>query len=39
MSKENEISAAPKVLSGVALGGKVVTGDALFTQRDLARAC
>jgi hypothetical protein len=36
LSKENEISAAPKVLSGVELRGKVVTGDALFTQRDLS---
>ena len=35
--KENEISAAPKVLGGVNLKGKVVTGDALFTQRDLSR--
>ena len=36
LSKENEISAAPKVLAGVELTGKVVTGDALFTQRDLS---
>ena len=36
LSKENEISAAPKVLSGVALTNKVVTGDAMFTQRDLS---
>lgn len=36
LSKENEISAAPKVLNGVALSGKVVTGDAMFTQRDLS---
>jgi predicted transposase YbfD/YdcC len=36
LSKENEISAAPKVLSGVELRGKVVTGDAMFTQRDLS---
>jgi hypothetical protein len=36
LSKANEISAAPKVLSAVALGGKVVTDDAMFTQRDLS---
>jgi predicted transposase YbfD/YdcC len=36
LSKENEISAAPKVLNGIELRGKVVTGDALFTQRDLS---
>ncbi len=36
LSKENEIGAAPKVLSGVELRGKVVSGDALFTQRDLS---
>jgi len=27
LSKENEISAGPKVLSGIELRGKVVTGD------------
>lgn len=31
--KENEIVAAPRVLEQVALSGKVVTGDALHTQR------
>jgi len=31
-------SAAPTLLSGVVLDGKVVTGDALFTQRDLSAA-
>src|SRR5216684_281211 len=36
MSKENEISAAPKVLAQVEVRGKVVTGDAMFTQRDLS---
>lgn len=36
--KANEISAAPTVLSGLDLDGKVVTGDALFTQRDLSTA-
>jgi predicted transposase YbfD/YdcC len=35
--KENEISAAPKVLAEVVVKGKVVTGDAMFTQRDLSR--
>jgi len=34
--KENEISTAPKVLAGVEVHGKVVTGDAMFTQRDLS---
>src|SRR5260221_11590109 len=34
--KENEISAAPKVLASVQVHGKVVTGDALFTQRELS---
>ncbi len=34
--KENEISAAPQVLAGVALRGPVVSGDVLFTQRDLS---
>lgn len=36
LSKENEISAAPKVLTGVEVKDKVVTGDAMFTQRDLS---
>src|SRR5712692_7748483 len=36
LSKENEISAAPKVLAGVELTGQVVTGAALFRQRDLS---
>ncbi len=36
LSKENEISAAPRVLAGVEVNGKVVTGDAMFTQRDLS---
>ena len=35
--KENEITAAPTVLAAVDLQGKVVTGDAMFTQRDLSR--
>jgi predicted transposase YbfD/YdcC len=36
LAKENEISAAPKVLAGVEVQDKVVTGDALFTQRNLS---
>ncbi len=35
--KENEITAAPKVLAAVEIKGKVITGDAMFTQRDLSR--
>ncbi len=35
--KENEITAAPKVLAEVNVKGKVITGDAIFTQRDLSR--
>lgn len=35
-SKENEISAAPRVLSQLHLKGRVVCGDAMFTQRDLS---
>jgi hypothetical protein len=35
-AKENEISVAPKVLAEVVVEGKVVTGDAMFTQRDLS---
>ncbi len=35
-SKENEIGAAPRVLKGLDLRGKVVTGDAMFAQRDLS---
>lgn len=34
--KENEISAAPRVLKSVDLQGKIVTGDAMFAQRDLS---
>jgi len=36
LTKENEISAAPKVLTDIDLKDKVVTGDAMFTQRDLS---
>ena len=35
-SKENEITAAPRVLSSLDLKGRIVCGDALFTQRDLS---
>lgn len=34
--KENEISAAPRVLKQVDLSGKVVTGDALLAQRTIS---
>ena len=35
-SKENEITAAPRVLSCLDLKGRVVCGDAMFTQRKLS---
>lgn len=35
--KENEIVVAPQVLEQAALQGKVVTGDAMFTQRALSQ--
>jgi predicted transposase YbfD/YdcC len=35
--KENEISAAPRVLEKLDLQGKIVTGDALLAQRTLSR--
>ena len=35
-SKENEIVAAPRLLKSVDLQGKIVTGDAMFTQRELS---
>jgi len=35
-SKENEITAAPRVLECLDLKGRVVCGDAMFTQRDLS---
>lgn len=34
--KENEITAAPRLLSSVDLRGKMVTGDAIFAQRDVS---
>lgn len=36
-SKENEIVAAPRLLKAVDLQGKIVTGDAMFAQRELSR--
>jgi predicted transposase YbfD/YdcC len=35
-TKENEIVAAPKILAKVPLAGKIVTGDAMHTQRALS---
>lgn len=35
--KDNEISAAPYLLNTLDLRGKIVSGDALFAQRDLSR--
>ncbi len=35
-SKENEISAAPRMLKCLDLRGKIVTGDAMFAQRELS---
>jgi predicted transposase YbfD/YdcC len=36
-SKENEIATAPRLLKSLDLRGKVVTGDAMFAQRELSR--
>lgn len=36
-AKTNEHKAALELLAGLALGGRVVTGDAMFCQRDLSR--
>jgi len=36
-SKENEIVVAPRLLKSIDLKGKVVTGDAMFAQRELSR--
>jgi len=36
-SKENEIAAAPRLLKSIDLKGKIVTGDAMFAQRELSR--
>ena len=37
VSGENEISAAPRVLKSLDLKGKIVTGEAIFAQLDLAK--
>jgi len=36
-TKENEIVAAPRLLKRVDLQGKIITGDAMFAQRELSR--
>jgi len=36
-SKENEITAAPRLLKSIDLRGKIITGDAMFAHRDLSR--
>lgn len=36
-SKENEIVAAPRVLEKVAVAGKIITGDAIHTQRAISK--
>jgi predicted transposase YbfD/YdcC len=36
-AKENEIVAAPRLLKSVDLQGKIITGDAMFAQRELSR--
>ena len=36
-AKDNEISAAPRLLKAIDLQGKIVTGDAMFAQRELSR--
>ncbi len=36
-SKDNEIAAAPRLLKSVDLQGKIITGDAMFAQRELSR--
>ena len=36
-SKENEITQAPELLASIALEGRVVTGDAIFTQRAICQ--
>jgi predicted transposase YbfD/YdcC len=35
-NKENEISAAPRLLKSLDLRGKIITGDAMFAQRELS---
>jgi predicted transposase YbfD/YdcC len=36
-AKENELVAAPRLLKSVDLQGKIITGDAMFAQRELSR--
>jgi len=36
-SKENEIVAAPRLIKSIDLQGKIVTGDAMFAQRELSK--
>jgi hypothetical protein len=36
-AKENELACAPRLLKSIDLQGKIVTGDAMFTQRELSR--
>jgi predicted transposase YbfD/YdcC len=36
-SKENEIVAAPRVLENVSVAGKIITGDAIHTQRAISQ--
>jgi len=36
-TKDNEISVAPRLLKTIDLQGKVITGDAMFAQRELSR--
>lgn len=36
-AKENEIVAAPRLLKSIDLRGKIITGDAMFAQRELSR--
>ena len=36
-AKENEIAAAPRLLKSLDLRGKIITGDAMFAQRELSR--
>lgn len=36
-SKENEITAAPRLLKSLDLRGKIITGDAMFAHRELSR--
>jgi predicted transposase YbfD/YdcC len=36
-TKENEISAAPRLLKSLDLRGKIITGDAMFAHRELSR--